>query len=205
MKPRLKEGRKGRESRRAELVIISAPESSWARNQTNDRPFSSMSHLRPKRVQTNIGIFSYIQKWINLFLKFFFFKKISPEYTKDVALVYGHLCFLVCCFSLWLSLPLHSQVHGGDTWPPAPSAVTGSGRGMRIIWILTRFCLQKRLDMQSQLAASWNSSAGGGPLAWSSGVIVERGEQNSQRLKHRKIKVDGIKIQNSWGGEGPEA
>lgn len=38
---------------------------------------------------------------------------------------------------------------------------------------------------------------GRGSLAWSSGVIVEQGEQNSQRLKHRKIKVDGVKIQNS--------
>lgn len=162
MKPRWKKGR-GRESRRAELVIISAPESSWARNQTNNRLFSSMSQLRPKRVQTSIWIFSYIPKWISLFLKFSKKKKkkVSPEYTKDVALVYGYLCFLVCCFSLWLSLPLHPQVHGGDTWPPAPSAVTGSGRGMRIIWILTQFSLQKRLDLQSQLAASWNSSAGG--------------------------------------------
>lgn len=107
-----------------------------------------MNQLRPKRVQTTIEIFSHIQKWINLFLIIFFFLNVSPGYTKDVALVYGHLCFLVHCFSLWLSLPLHSQVHGGDTWPPAPSAGTGSGRGMRIIWILTQFCLQKRLDMQ---------------------------------------------------------
>jgi hypothetical protein len=87
----------------------------------------------------------------------------------------------------------------GDSQPSTPSVVIGSGLGGRILLVSTQFCGVRRGIgyTKAKPALSTLKFQCWETLASSCGLIVESGEENSQRLDRRKIKADDIKIQNS--------